>query len=315
VGVVGMDGFGLDVGIYGALAQPERILRLVAMAEQAGYHFIWLADHVAFPVAFRSQYPYSAKGAFPAPLSDPLLEPIATMGVLIGATKHIRIGTAVLIMPYRNPLLLARMLVTLDQFSGGRIILGAGVGWLEEEFEVLGSSEFKRRGKVTDEALEIFKAVCAGGEVAYQGETYSFAPVYANPGSVQRPHPRILIGGLADSALRRVARHGAGWIAVAAGPERLKERLALLKRLAADAGRSFDDLALYYKIFLNIGEAKRSRFDEREPGTGAREDIIDDLRRLRDLGFQKIIVRHRGKCGDELTHQIDRFTSDIVAMV
>ena len=122
--------FGLDVGIYGALADPDTILQLAQHAEEAGFESIWLADHVAFPVSFKSKYPYSAKGDFPTRLSDPLMEPVATMGVLVGATKRVRIGTAVLIMPYRNPVLLARMLVTLDNFSGGRIVLGAGVGWL-----------------------------------------------------------------------------------------------------------------------------------------------------------------------------------------
>ena len=150
--------FGLDVGIYGPLADPPTILQLARHAEDVGFESIWLADHVAFPVSFKSEYPYSAKGGFPTRLSDPLMEPVASMAVLVGATKRVRIGTAALIMPYRNPVLLARMLVTLDQFSGGRIVLGAGVGWLEEEFKVLGAYDFKKRGRVTDEYLEIFKA-------------------------------------------------------------------------------------------------------------------------------------------------------------
>jgi alkanesulfonate monooxygenase SsuD/methylene tetrahydromethanopterin reductase-like flavin-dependent oxidoreductase (luciferase family) len=124
------------------------------------------------------------------------MEPVAIMGVLVGATRRVKIGAAVLILPSRNPLLLARMMVTLDQFSGGRMILGAGTGWLEEEFDALGAHDFKKRGRVTDEYIEIFKAVPAGGEVGYRGQTYSFAPVVSNPGSVQRPHPSILIGGL-----------------------------------------------------------------------------------------------------------------------
>src|SRR5207244_6796394 len=122
---------------------------------------IWLADHVAFPVAFKSEYPYSARGNFPSRLSDPLMEPVATMGVLVGATKRVRIGTAALIMPYRNPVLLARMVVTLDQFSGGRVVLGAGVGWLEEEFNVLGSYDFKKRGRVTVEYIVLFNSMCS----------------------------------------------------------------------------------------------------------------------------------------------------------
>ena len=239
---------------------------------------------MAFPVSIKSKYPYSATGDFPSRLSEPLMEPVATMAVLVGATKRVRIGTAALIMPYRNPVLLARMLVTLDHFSGGRIVLGAGVGWLEEEFNVLDAHDFKRRGKVTDEYLEIFKAICAGGEVSYRGETYAFEPIFSSPGSVQRPHPPILIGGLSDAALRRVVRHGNGWLAVTAGPEMLAERLATLKRLAQEAGRRFEDLSLAYKLFLSIGEAKRSRYDAREPGTGSRR---------RDRGRHQAPLRSR----------------------
>jgi len=307
--------FGLDVGIYGALADPPTILQLARHAEAAGFESIWLADHVAFPVSFKSEYPYSAKGNFPTSLSDPLMEPIATMGVLVGATSRVRIGTAALIMPYRNPVLLARMLVTLDQFSGGRIVLGAGVGWLEEEFEVLGAHDFKKRGRVTDEYLEIFKAICAGGEVGYQGETYAFAPVFSSPGSVQRPHPPILIGGLSNAALRRVVRHGNGWLAVSAPPEKLRERVSVLERLAAEAGRQLRDFSLVYKLFLDIGEAKRGPFDTREPGTGSLAEITDDIKRLHDLGFGKIIVRYRGSSAAELTSQIDRFATEIVPKV
>jgi probable F420-dependent oxidoreductase len=307
-----LESFGLDVGIYGALANPETILQLAGQAESAGFESIWLADHVAFPVSIKSKYPYSATGDFPSRLSEALMEPVATMAVLVGATRRVRIGTAALIMPYRNPVLLARMLVTLDHFSGGRIVLGAGVGWLEEEFNVLDAHDFKRRGKVTDEYLEIFKAICAGGEVSYRGETYAFEPIFSSPGSLQRPHPPILIGGLSDAALRRVVRHGNGWLAVTAGPEMLAERLATLKRLAQDAGRRYEDLSLAYKLFLSIGEAKRSTFDAREPGTGSVAEITDDIKRLFDLGFQKIIVRYRGSNAADLSRQIDRFVTEIV---
>ena len=124
--------FGVDLGIYGSLAHPETIIELANFSEQAGFDSIWLADHIVFPAEIKSKYPYSANGDFPAPLTEPLMEPIATMGVLVGATRSIKIGTAVLIIPYRNPILLSRMLITMDQFSGGRIILGAGVGWLRD---------------------------------------------------------------------------------------------------------------------------------------------------------------------------------------
>lgn len=310
-----IDSFGLDVGIYGPLAKPEIILGLARQAEESGFESIWVADHVAFPVTYRSEYPYSAKGDFPTKLADPLMEPVATMGVLVGETKRVKIGTAVLIMPYRNPLLLARMMVTLDQMSGGRMILGAGTGWLEEEFEVLNAFDFRKRGRVTDEYIEIFKAICAGGEVGYKGETHAFAPVVSEPGSVQRPHPPVLIGGLSTPALRRVAKHGSGWLAVTASPKQLEESLATLKRLTAENGRRFEDLDLTYKMFLGIDQPKQSRFDSREPGTGSVAEIIDDLKRIFALGFTRIVVRYRGQGAEAQRRQLDRFVNEIVPKV
>ncbi len=306
-----IDQFGLDVGIYGPLAEPETITTLATFAETAGFESIWLADHVVFPAKFASRYPFSASGEFPAPTSDPLLEPIAAMGVLAGATKRLRIGTAVLIIPYRNPILLARMLITIDQFSGGRVILGAGVGWLREEFEALDTFDFARRGKVTDEYIEIFKALSAGGEVGYQGETYSFEPVHSVPGSVQRPHPPVLIGGVSDPALRRVTRND-GWLAVALGPEEMPERIAALKRICGEQGRRFDDLQMVYKIFINPGDPKQGPFGGRDMGSGSQAQIVDDLKSILDAGFDKIIVRYRGDSAAAQTEQMDRFVSDIV---
>ena len=195
--------------------------------------------------------------------------------VLVGATKRVRIGSAALIMPYRNPVLLARMLVTLDQFSGGRIVLGAGVGWLEEEFNVLDTYDFKRRGRVTDEYLEIFKAICAGGEVSYRGETYAFAPIFSSPGSVQRPHPPILIGGLSDAALRRVVRQGNGWLAVTAGPAQLQERLvdAQASWQAQPAGGSRTSRSSTSSSSTSASPSATLR-RLREPGTGSVAEII-----------------------------------------
>lgn len=303
--------FGLDVGIYGPLAEPETITTLAQFAEEAGFESIWLADHVVFPAQFSSKYPFSATGSFPAPTTDPLLEPIAAMGVLAGTTKRLRIGTAVLIIPYRNPVLLARMLITIDQFSGGRVILGAGVGWLKEEFEALDTHDFAKRGKVTDEYIEIFKALSAGGEVGYQGETYSFEPVHSVPGSVQRPHPPVLIGGVSEPALRRVARND-GWLAVALGAEEMPKRIAALKRICDEQGRRFDDLQMVYKIFINPGEPKQGPFGGRDMGSGSEAQIVDDLKNILDSGFKKIVVRYRGDNAAAQTEQMERFVSDIV---
>ena len=307
---------GLDVGIYGRLATREHILEIAALAETSGCDAIWVADHVIFPTAFTSTYPYSPSGAFPVDMTqEPLLEPIATMGVLVGATRRVKIGTAVLVMPYRNPVLLGRMLVTLDVLSGGRTVLGAGVGWLAEEFAALDARPFVARGRVTDECIEIVKRLCQGGEVTFHGEHYHVPPVMSIPGSVQRPHPPILIGGTSQAALQRVARLGDGWLSTGLRPEHLHERLAVLDRLCQTHGRRLADLSLCHKLFINIGEPRRGADGSRDAGTGSAADIVDDLRRLVDLGYDSCIVRYRGSDAAAQRQQLQHFLTDIMPKV
>jgi probable F420-dependent oxidoreductase len=307
---------GLDVGIYGRLATRDHILELAELAESSNLESIWVADHVIFPTAFASKYPYSASGAFPIDMAqEPLLEPVATMGVLVGATRRVKIGTAVLVMPYRNPVLLGRMLVTLDVLSGGRTMLGAGVGWLAEEFAALDARPFAARGRVTDECIEIVKRLCQGGDVTFRGEHYQLDAVVSKPGSIQRPHPPILIGGTSNGALRRTARLGDGWLSTGLPPEHLRERLRTLQKLCEVQGRRFADLSLSHKLFINIGEARAGTDGRRDMGTGSEADIVDDLRRLVDLGYSRVVVRYRGSNAAAQRTQLDVFLADILSKV
>jgi len=307
---------GLDVGIYGRLATRDHILELAALAEASGLESLWVADHVIFPATLTSSYPYSATGSFPVDMTQaPLLEPLATMGVLIGATRRVKIGTAVLVLPYRHPVLLARMLVTLDVLSGGRTILGAGVGWLAEEFAALGARPFAARGRVTDECIEIVKRLCQGGEVTFQGEHYRLDPVVSNPGSVQRPHPPILIGGTSNVALQRAARLGDGWVSTGLRPEHLRARLSTLQKLCQAHGRRSVDLSLSHKLFISIGTARTGADGSRDAGTGSQSEIVDDLRRLVDLGYNRVIVRYRGSDAEQQRQQLHSFIADIMPKV
>ena len=154
------------------------------------------------------------------------------------------------------------------------------------------------------------QALSAGGEVSFDGETYSFPPVHSVPGSLQHPHPPILIGGVSNAALRRVVRHG-GWLALALGPKQLPERMAKLKETATAEGRRFEDLDLVYKVFLSPGEPKLGPFGERDIGSGSEEQITDDLKTILDAGFQKIIIRYRGDSASAQMEQMERFAADI----
>tara|TARA_B100000676_G_scaffold313418_1_gene394476 strand:+ start:3140 stop:4090 length:951 start_codon:yes stop_codon:yes gene_type:complete len=306
---------GIDVGIYGALAIPENVINLAKFVEERNYSSIWLADHVVFPVKIKSRYPYSLDGSFPAPDTDPILEPIAAMGVLTGVTKNLKIGTAVLVMPYRNPVLLGRMLATYDAFSNGRMVLGVGSGWMEEEFKALKTAEFAVRGTVTDEYIDIFKKVSAGGTVFHHGEHYCFDPVHCYPESVQRPHPPILIGGVSNRALRRVAEKGDGWISVSLNSRDIPLRLEKLSQLCEKNGRSLGDLWLCHKLFISIGQEQPDLQGERKMGTGSVQDITDDMKRLRDHGYRSIIFRYPEFSIVEQNRQFDILADKIMPKI
>jgi alkanesulfonate monooxygenase SsuD/methylene tetrahydromethanopterin reductase-like flavin-dependent oxidoreductase (luciferase family) len=199
--------------------------------------------------------------------------------------------------------------------SGGRTLLGAGVGWLAEEFAALEARPFAARGRVTDECLEIVKRLCQGGEVTFQGEHYQLGPVVSSPGSVQQPHPPILIGGTSQVALRRAARLGDGWVSTGLSSERLRERLRRLQQLCEAHGRRFADLSLSHKLFLNMGEARTGSDGSRDLGTGSQAEIVDDLHRLVDLGYRRVIVRYRGSDAEAQRRQLHSFLDDIIPKV
>src|SRR5262249_25768773 len=188
-----------------------------------------------------------------------------------------------------------------------RTLLGAGVGWLAEEFAALDARPFSARGRVTDECIEIVKRLCQGGEVTFQGEHYQLEAVVSSPGSVQRPYPPILIGGTSNAALQRTARLGDGWLSTGLRPERLRARLSTLQKLCETQGRRFADLSLSHKLFINIGEARRGTDGSRDAGTGSQADIVDDLRRLVDLGYSRVVVRYRGSDAEEQRKQLRIF--------
>src|SRR5207248_465496 len=178
---------------------------LAQTAEELGFDSVWISDHVVVPQQISSAYPYSADGRFPTEPTQAYFEPLTTMGFLAGVTRHVRLSVAVLVMPYRHPLLTAKMVATLDNLSGGRIDLGIGAGWMREEFESLGASNdiYEHRGSATDEQLRILKSVWTEDIAGFEGRFYRFPRVGVHPHPLQKPHPPIWVGGHTPPALRR----------------------------------------------------------------------------------------------------------------
>lgn len=234
----------LPVGValpnYGPLAGAEALSRLARHAEALGFDSLWVADHLVMPCDATSRYPFDRR-AEPTPARlDGLVdfyEPLVTLAYVAGITRRIRLGVSVYVMPYRNPVVTAKLVATLDALSGGRVIFGAGVGWLREEFLALGADP-GRRGRVTDEYLEVCRRLWRDDVASFDGAHYHLPPVRTGPKPAQRPWPPIWIGGNSEAAYRRVGRLGDGWLASrvtdAAGA---REAIEAIHRHAEQAGR------------------------------------------------------------------------------
>ena len=200
--------YGFYLPTRGPTATRDGVLALAREGERLGLHSAMIADHIVFPVESESIYPYTLDRRHPG--GGDALETFAILGVVAGATERLRLVTSVLVLPYRNPVLTAKIVASLDVLSGGRVTLGVGVGWLKEEFEALGSPDFDKRGAVTDEWIAIFKQLWTQSPASFAGEYYRYSNIRAEPFPLQKPHPPIWVGGHSRAALRRTARR---WLA------------------------------------------------------------------------------------------------------
>ncbi len=286
---------GVTVRNFGGFAPEEggirACLELARRAELLGFDSVWVTDHLVLPAQFRTRYPYNSTGIFPFAWDDDIHEPLVLMSALAQVTERAEIGVAVLVIPYRHPLMVAKMLATTDQIAGGRIILGAGVGWLQEEFDALGlpAEHFTHRGAVTDDYLRAMKdAWLNTGPSRYTGDYVRFRDVGTFPHPVRSPHIPIWAGGKGTAARMRAVRLGNGYVAVAAEPEALRTEVLELLRLAEADHRDPSEVtvALLAGITLTRTPAPRDRASL----TGTPEQIIEDLQRYEEAGLQHLIA-------------------------
>ena len=311
--------FGTSVPTRGPLAHPEGLRALAQRADDLGYDHIWVSDHIILPREVSSFYPYAADGVATFVPDQPYYEPLAALNFLAGCTQRVKLGTHVLILPYRNPVLTAKMLSTLDVLSGGRVILGAGVGWMEEEFEAMGLDTYARRGAVTDEYIELYKELWTKDEPSFDGEFYQISGSGFSPKPVQKPHPPIWIGGHTGPAIRRAAKYGDGWMPIGLRPpailepEELSGLIARLRRLTVQAGREADAVDLTFSTDV--------RFDNSAGGSrpwmnGRPEQIAADLRQYMDLGVSNFIIGFpAGDSVASLQENMEQFSREVVPLM
>lgn len=267
--------YGIVLPHFSAFAKEEPAKRIVAAAEAAeslGYSTVWVADHIIFPAKIEGGYAFNP--------TDPFLEPLTVLGALALKTSRVKLGTAVLVLPYRHPLYAAKALATIDVLSAGRVIVGVGAGWLEPEFAALGVP-LSERGSRTDDTIELFKALWTQDTPHFAGRHFQVDNIKFVPQPVQKPRPPILVGGMTTGALRRVARLADGWIAMGKGPEDLKAPLDTLRNLTVKAGRQPEELRI---CMLPLA-------------TPSLDQVIRDVPRYAELGVHHVYLSFRAWTG------------------
>jgi probable F420-dependent oxidoreductase len=266
---------GINLINFGPGATPESLARSIELAEALGYHLVMTSDHVAITPDVQARYP------------APFYDPFTTLGWMAALTRRVEIGTTVIIVPYRHPLETARMVASVDRLSGGRLILGIGVGWAKQEFDVLGVP-FDRRGAITDDYLAAMKTAWTQDVASYEGRFVSFRAVHTTPRPSRAPHPPIWVGGASDAALRRAVRHGDGWHPIRIRVDWLRDKgLPRLREIAEAEGRPVPALCPRIRLRLTPSPLPDG---QRVAGEGHLDQVRADLEALQDLGASYLLL-------------------------
>lgn len=276
----------------GRLGHPDTIAAIGRAAEEAGLAKVWFGDHVVYPVEYAPNYP-GPTGRLNYNPASPQVDVVLAMTWLCAATERIGVGTSVMVIAERQLVWLAKQLATLDQFSGGRLTLGIGVGWCREEYESLGVP-WAGRGERTDEYVDALRALWTEEAPSFSGRYLSFPALYCNPKPVQEGGPPIWIGGDGPAAFDRIARYGAGWVAGGTDARRLARDLAGIRARARDLGRSDAD---------SIGVVVQGLW---RPDWS---DLAGVVRTMRDEGITEVIVPVQGKSPEEARDFVHRIPS------
>jgi probable F420-dependent oxidoreductase len=277
---------GIAFANAGVFARPAAAVALARAAEDHGIESLWTVEHVIIPVDYQSTYPYNRQGKIQGEEFD-IPDPLIWLAFVAGATTRIKLGTGILILPQRNPLVTAKEVATLDVLSGGRVQLGIGVGWLEEEFAALGVP-FADRGRRTDEHVAVMRALWSGRS-AFDGEFTRFGEAIAHPVPEQGQAVPIVIGGHTAVAARRAGRLGDGFFPAKGSVEELAAFIEVMRTAALDAGRDPSAIVLT---------------------TAARD--LDTMKRLRDLGFTRFVAPPPAFAVEQLPAAFARLQEELI---
>lgn len=279
--------FGIMFANAGPGVDPDHAVELAQRSEAAGFESLWTVEHVVVPADYQSVYPYSADGKMPGGEDSPIPDPLIWLSYVAGVTSKIKLATGILILPQRNPLILAKELATLDHLSKGRMILGVGIGWLKEEFQALGVP-FESRAARTEEYIDILRKTWSG-RASHQGQFAPFSDIHSYPTPAQGPSLPIVIGGHSEAAARRAARIGDGFF----------------------PGRGADEVAQLVKVMRQEAESCGRDPDSIEVTAGGAWDL-EGAQRLADAGVNRLVVPALGRDPQKRLAFVEKFAEDVI---
>ena len=284
--------FGIMYANTGNAVSPEGATALASIAEENGFESLWTVEHVVVPADYRSTYPYSPTGRMPGAEDSPIPDPLIWLTWVAAATRTLRLATGILILPQRTPALLAKELATLDVLSGGRVTLGVGVGWLEEEFKALGVP-FEHRGARADEYIEALRVLWREDESTYHGRFVEFERAKSYPKPVQPGGIPIAVGGHTPAAARRAGRLGDEFVPGVGSLEQLEPLLDVMRASAVEAGRDPDAIGV----------------------TMAGPADVDSVKRLADRGVTRVVVPNIGGDPQRWKSRLGGFAESVISRI
>jgi probable F420-dependent oxidoreductase len=313
---------GCSAPTSGPLIGPDSLLRIATEAEALGFDYVTVSDHVMIPTSIASRYPYSDSGEFPSGAAAPRLEQLTAATFIAAATKKLRIVTSVMVVPHRPAVLTAKILASIDYLSKGRLTLGIGAGWCEEEFNAIGTLPFAERGAVTDEFMAVCRELWTADEPKFDGQYVKFKDVLFPPKPPQGVIP-IWVGGESGPAMRRTAAYGDAWYPIGTNPQfpmdtltRFKAGVAKLRGLTEKAGRDANAVGLAYRVSSNPEAQPKGTVDgQRKLFTGGSADYVGDIKALQDTGVAYFDFGLFGADLDATLGNMRRFRDEIMAKV
>ena len=284
--------FGFSLANNQGIEDVQDILRLAARAEELGFDSVWASDHV-----FNSGHVLQRIG------DKPYYEPMTILSYVAATTKSVLLGTSVLVLPNHNPINLTKTAATLDVMSGGRLVLGVGVGAVENEMEAMGSP-YAERGAITDESIQVMKELWTQQDPSFQGRFHNFSGMKFSPKPTQNPHVPLIIGGSGRAAIRRAARLGNGWHQSALPLEEFSQKIQYLRERTKTSGRTSGEIP------ISVSAAMRGR-EGHALGTDP-EEILHKARSYEELGVQRMVISSNTRDPDQMLPDMEMLAREVL---